>query len=159
MSVKIDHQIAEEMILRDEVSDEALERPLLSPHSEGFQHFYMVLIASLVRPAICCEATQPRRGQASFLLGLLFSSAPWEVSAFLDPAGCRASDTNQSTRSGSAPPKQSFLRCSSLPKKVPLEHQLWPLMLGNCLRSIRLNIYVRGAQRWGVQYATSAVIL
>src|SRR6516162_7242664 len=47
----------------------------------------MVLIASLVRPAMCCEATQPRRGQASFLPDLLFSSAPWEVSAFLDPCG------------------------------------------------------------------------
>jgi len=36
---------------------------------------------------MCCEATQPRRGQASFLPDLLFSSAPWEVSAFLDPCG------------------------------------------------------------------------
>src|SRR5262249_25420332 len=71
----------------------------------------MALIASLARPLFSRdEITLVSCLAFSFLRHLRRS----HLSLIL--RGGRASDTNQSTRSGSG-----FLRCSSLPKKVPLD--------------------------------------
>src|SRR5215470_5216807 len=106
------------MTLRDEVSHEVEGRCsrrirrvsntfiwYLLLHLSGQRCAAKLLSRDEVRPVSCLTFSFPRhlgRSQLSLI-----------------PAGCRASDTNQSTRSGSALPKQSFLRCSSLPKKVP----------------------------------------